>query len=368
MLMAGVLVCSFPAAQTAKADVVYSFTDVGANHWALTEIEAAMAQGWIDGYGDGKFRPDRPVMRAEFVKMVAAATGLVPGSAKATWFVENHAYPWKYTNPTLKDVSRHWLNRQGYFEPAESFGYVLAENFVYTDYRFKPDAPINRTDMTIILDRALGRVYPAKNREDTQLPFADQVPEAVRGYVKEAVEAGVIKGREDNTFGWNQTATRAEAAVMVHRMLQAMKKDERPELELYVRGTNTDTHTQGDPVQVELPAPIQEVNGTYYVPARALARAANQLYGEAHRATWLPLNQTLVYEYGVGVYHQAGNNKWDEREPINAYSQALPAPARISRCELLIPVNPTHRDFRQVTLEGNKLIINADQPMRPNPS
>src|SRR5690606_36645338 len=42
-----------------------------------------------------------------------------------------------------------------------------------------------------------------------------------KGYIAIAVEAGIITGYEDNTFRPNDTATRAEAVVMVQRMLKA---------------------------------------------------------------------------------------------------------------------------------------------------
>lgn len=52
-----------------------AFDDVS-NHWAREWIETAVQKGWISGYGDGSFRPERHVTRAEFIKIVAAAAGL----------------------------------------------------------------------------------------------------------------------------------------------------------------------------------------------------------------------------------------------------------------------------------------------------
>ena len=45
------------------------FTDVS-DHWAVSYIRTAANNGWINGYGDGSFRPDNSVTRAEAVTML----------------------------------------------------------------------------------------------------------------------------------------------------------------------------------------------------------------------------------------------------------------------------------------------------------
>mgnify|MGYP002340736672 FL=1 len=45
------------------------FTDIG-GHWAADNICLAAANGWITGYADGSFKPNRPVTRAETVTMI----------------------------------------------------------------------------------------------------------------------------------------------------------------------------------------------------------------------------------------------------------------------------------------------------------
>ena len=45
------------------------FTDI-AGHWAETEICRAVSLGWLQGYGDGTFRPDQPITRAEVMTII----------------------------------------------------------------------------------------------------------------------------------------------------------------------------------------------------------------------------------------------------------------------------------------------------------
>jgi hypothetical protein len=46
------------------------FTDVAPSHWAYNSIRTAYANGWINGYPDGSFGPDKPVTRAEVMAVV----------------------------------------------------------------------------------------------------------------------------------------------------------------------------------------------------------------------------------------------------------------------------------------------------------
>lgn len=46
-----------------------SFFDVPAGHWAQGAIDSAAAKGWITGYPDGSFKPERKITRAEVVNI-----------------------------------------------------------------------------------------------------------------------------------------------------------------------------------------------------------------------------------------------------------------------------------------------------------
>ena len=52
------------------ADVECVFSDVAENHWAYEYIATATTYGWINGYEDGTFRPDRALSRAEAVTVI----------------------------------------------------------------------------------------------------------------------------------------------------------------------------------------------------------------------------------------------------------------------------------------------------------
>ena len=52
-----------------------TFTDVANTHWAYKSISSASAKGWINGYEDGTFRPDRAITRAETMTLVNRVLG-----------------------------------------------------------------------------------------------------------------------------------------------------------------------------------------------------------------------------------------------------------------------------------------------------
>ncbi len=54
-----------------------NFTDVK-GHWAENDIHEAAAHGWIRGYEDGSFRPDRFITRAEAMTMINRVLNRVP--------------------------------------------------------------------------------------------------------------------------------------------------------------------------------------------------------------------------------------------------------------------------------------------------
>ena len=58
-----------------EVEYVEDFTDVPETHWAYEAIRQAAAYGWINGVGEGRFSPDRPITRAEAAKLMCAVLG-----------------------------------------------------------------------------------------------------------------------------------------------------------------------------------------------------------------------------------------------------------------------------------------------------
>ena len=84
-----------------KSAAIY-FSDVSAGYWAANAIALTANLGWINGYPDGTFGPDKTVTRAELMAMVNRATGRAPKSTGAllsgmkTWKDNADTARWYY--------------------------------------------------------------------------------------------------------------------------------------------------------------------------------------------------------------------------------------------------------------------------------
>ena len=96
------------------------FNDVSDGYWAATYIKAAAKHGWINGYGDGSFRADDEINRAEVVTIVNRLLGR---EADEDYIADNL----RKLN-TFPDVSRkHWAY-YAVMEAANAHTAVLGEN------------------------------------------------------------------------------------------------------------------------------------------------------------------------------------------------------------------------------------------------
>ena len=94
-LLCGLLAAALliPAAAAAPASGQKAKLSDIQGHWAERQIEQAVAEGWVDGYPDGTFRPDETITQAEFTKLLLAAFQLTPDSDTVAWMKSIAAYP-----------------------------------------------------------------------------------------------------------------------------------------------------------------------------------------------------------------------------------------------------------------------------------
>jgi len=93
----------------------------------------------------------------------------------------------------------------------------------YPDGAFRPDAPVSRMEFTVMLVRALGWLpEPAPALSFTD---ADAVPSWAAPAVALAQKKGLILGYPDGAFRPGQAISRAEAAMLVSRVLAVFERD-----------------------------------------------------------------------------------------------------------------------------------------------
>jgi hypothetical protein len=176
-----------------------SFADVK-GHWAQQSIEHLASKLLVEGTEVG-FLPDQAVTRAEFSALLTRALGLVPKSTQA-----------------FEDVSeKSWY--------ADAVGAAHAAGLVngYENGRFMPNAPITREEMAVMISRSLHFLGESAEIDEAKLlSFTDNA--AISLYAREAVAAALqaqfMSGRQDTVFAPKENATRAEATVMLERLLK----------------------------------------------------------------------------------------------------------------------------------------------------
>ena len=185
---------AIPETGVPETGVALPFSDVANHTWAHSAIASLHAKGIIAGRGDGSFAPDDKVTRAEFAKMLVLALGI---EAKAT-------------DIAFADVaSSDWF--AAYALTAAANGIVLG-----TDGSFLPNASISRQDAAVMIYRAAalaGGTMPAFTDSDSIASYA-------RDAIASLCAAGILKGMEDGSFAPVSGLTRAQAAVMLSRIME----------------------------------------------------------------------------------------------------------------------------------------------------
>ena len=187
------------------ADEVVNFSDLESVPWAKEAIEALAAKGVIRGPGDGTFRPDNKVTRAEILKMLMMAFGFVDKNAVST-FSDVKEGMWYYEAVAT----------------AEKLGIVKGKgdgSFGVNEYITRQDMAVMVYRVSLILDMNLGT-------GSSEVRFVDK--NDISAYALEAVaamqEKGIINGIGDNRFAPKNNATRAEAAVIIYRLYKLQTK------------------------------------------------------------------------------------------------------------------------------------------------
>ena len=176
------------------------FSDLGEAEWARESITELGRRGVVSGVGDGKFEPNRPVTREEFVKMLVAAVGAEHGGEISFTDVDPSA--WYYS----------------YISVAAANGLIVG----YPDGEFGIGEEISRQDIAVMVQRAAQVFgYPLTKVND-KIEFIDDG--SIAEYAKDAVYtmqgAGLMNGTDGAHFEPNTSATRAMVAKVLYELLQ----------------------------------------------------------------------------------------------------------------------------------------------------
>ncbi len=176
-------------------DNTYNFKDI-ASYWAKEELLELSYMDIIKGYDNGTMQPDRTVSREEYVAMLVRALGITV----ADEFSQSY-----------KDVtSSNWSHK--YISAAKENGLLT----VFSGYYFYPYKEITREEMAVITARAVQNADVTGNTRS----FKD-IPQyyKYKDSIDKVTSLGIITGLPDGNFAPKGKATRAQAAVVIGRVL-----------------------------------------------------------------------------------------------------------------------------------------------------
>ncbi|EFM09035.1 outer membrane protein [Paenibacillus curdlanolyticus YK9] len=180
------------------------FTDTS-KHWAYSDIMLLANKYIVEGRSTTKFEPTKPVTRGEFAMFISRGLGLSGDKASAAKF---------------KDVNQN-ATLASYIGAATKAGIVLGNS----DGTFKPNSYISRQEMAVMLMRAASAADVRVDLPQTASTYLNKFKDKskigtwAQQDVAKAVFAQLINGQTSTTFAPQANATRAEAVIMIKRLL-----------------------------------------------------------------------------------------------------------------------------------------------------
>ena len=178
-----------------------NFRDLSGYDWAEAAVYGLSGMQVINGYDDGTFRPGESVTREAFVKMLVSAFG-IPMSGSGSAFEDVLPERWSYA----------------YISAAAAAGIVTG----VSDTEFSPESNITRQDAAVMICRALS--YKGIDLPDGELTFTDSSAIAEYALDSRALRSaeGIINGMSDGSFDPDGITSRAQAAVMIYRVVDTL--------------------------------------------------------------------------------------------------------------------------------------------------
>jgi hypothetical protein len=169
-------------------------------HWASDALNRLAALRIVQGFPDGTMRPSQSVTREQYAKLLAETLGLpVAAGSSPAGFPDVRAASW--SAPYIEALVRA----------------AIVDDASMAAGSFRPLEPITRADMAVWTARAL-----ALPSDASALAFADSdtIAAEKRVEVGAVVSLGLMNGVPGNRFAPDASVTRAEAALLLHRVLE----------------------------------------------------------------------------------------------------------------------------------------------------
>ncbi|BAZ69296.1 hypothetical protein NIES4106_40670 [Fischerella sp. NIES-4106] len=276
----GLVELSATVESTAKPTPVNtSFSDMS-GHWAVAFVEALLNKGLISGFGDGTFKPEAPINRAQYAAVIAktfelplknkyskftdiksdfwaapaiekaASMGFISGFPDSTFRPGQNltkiqaivslvnGLQLSGANPNVLTVYRDRAQIPSYATEAVAIATqkLLVVNYPQTEI-LEPLRDITRAEVVALIYQALvssGKQKPIISpyivNPDADIPsFTDLRGHWAEGFIRALVSMNLTRGFADGSYQPNQLMTRAQYAALIAAAFNPTAKRSAPE-------------------------------------------------------------------------------------------------------------------------------------------
>lgn len=177
-----------------EQDDKIKFNDISQDYWAYSQIQSFVEKGYIDGYGDGTFRPQNPIKRNEFVKIFNKVFGLT-----------------KKSGIVFDDTKDNWAKDE--IDIAVTNG--VAQGVSST--LFEPDRYVTRQEAAKMLSNYM-KLDDTNHDKIKKFSDYNQIAEWAKDALEGNVEKGYIQGTDGEILAPKDNMTRAEVVTLLSRV------------------------------------------------------------------------------------------------------------------------------------------------------
>ncbi len=199
--------------------LAFAFNDIDESHWAYNEVSKMANDGYLKGYEDNSFKPNKEVTREEFAQMFYNVLG---------------------KDASIKDMQNYFDVKEDRwsYKAVQLVGYSICETsdgYVY----FLPTQPIKREEVArviadffemtvpveyleypeVLAESAYHRKVAYELKQKYGVSDASAIDMRYTDAVYSMYKSGYMKGVTETEFSPQSSLTRAQAAVLLYRII-----------------------------------------------------------------------------------------------------------------------------------------------------
>ena len=172
-----------------------NFTDVSQDYWAYSQIQDFVEKGYIEGYGDNTFRPEKPIKRNEFIKIFNQVFGLTNKSGIV-----------------FDDTKDNWAKDEIDIAVTNGVAQGVGDN------KFEPENYITREAAAKMLANYM-KIEDKNHDKIKRFPDYNEISDWARDAFEGNIEKGYIQGTDEGKLEPKNDITRAEVVTLLSRVI-----------------------------------------------------------------------------------------------------------------------------------------------------